>query len=88
MDQSETHMETPGKRNLRRCPRVTANQVHMVTQEDVNHKKERNHMATEIPIATHKMATHIEYEPLPWYLVNAVIDPDTGEVLKYKDIMK
>ena len=45
-------------------------------------------MVPKIPIATHNMATQIEYEPLPYYLVNAVIDSDTGEVLQYKDLKK
>ena len=45
-------------------------------------------MAPEISIATHKMSTKIEDEPLPWYLVNTVIDPETEEVLQYKDPIK
>ena len=45
-------------------------------------------MAPTIPMAMHKTATQIGDEPLPWYLVNTVIDPDTGEVLKYNDLMK
>ena len=38
-------------------------------------------------IATHNMSTQIEYEPLPWYLANKVVDPDTGEILQYKYLM-
>ena len=38
-------------------------------------------MAPTIPIETHNMATKIEDEPLPWYLVNALIDPYTGDIL-------
>ena len=45
-------------------------------------------MALTTPIKMHKMATKIEDEPLPWYLVNTIIDPETGEDLQYKDIMK
>ena len=60
----------------------------MVTQEDVNPMKELNHMAPTILMATHNMATQIEDEPLPWYLVNTVIDTYTGEVLHYKYLMK
>ena len=60
----------------------------MVTQEDVNPMKELNHMAPTILMATHNMATQIEDEPLPWYLVNTVIDPETEEVLQYKDPIK
>ena len=46
-------------------------------------------MASTIPTATHKMVTQIEYEPLPCYLVNTVIDTYTaGEVFKYKYLMK
>ena len=53
----------------------------MVTQQDVNHMKEVNHMVPTIPMVMHNMATQTEDEPLPWYLVNTVIDPDTEEVL-------
>ena len=60
----------------------------MVTQEDVNPMKELNHMAPTILMATHNMATQIEDEPLPWYLVNTVIDTYTREVLQYKYLMK
>ena len=45
-------------------------------------------MAPSIPIATHKTATQIEYETLTWYFVNAGIDPQTGEVLQYRDLTK
>ena len=45
-------------------------------------------MVTKIPMATHKIATQIEDEPLPWNLVNVVVDPDTGEILQYKDLIK
>ena len=54
----------------------------MVTQEEMNH------MSPIITKATHYMATQIEDEPLPWYLVNAVIDTDTGDIIRYKDIMQ
>ena len=54
----------------------------MVTQEEINN------MAPAIPIETHNMATQIEYETLPWYPINAVIDPDTGEILQYKDLVQ
>ena len=59
----------------------------MVTQEDVNRMKYINHMVPKITIAMHKIATQIEDETLPWYLVNTFIDTDTGEFLKYKYIM-
>ena len=42
-------------------------------------------MSPTILIATHDMYTQIEDEPLPWYLVNANVNPDTGAVLQYKD---
>ena len=45
-------------------------------------------MIAEIPIATPNTDTQIEYEPLPWYPINAIIDPDTGEILQYKDLMQ
>ena len=31
------------------------------------------------------MAPQIEDEPLPWYLVNTVIDPKKGVILHYKE---
>ena len=34
------------------------------------------------------MATKIEYEPLPWYIVSAVINPDVGEILQYKYLIQ
>ena len=44
-------------------------------------------MAPTIPIVRQDMAKQIEDEPLPWYLVNAVINPGTGEVLQYNDLI-
>ena len=29
----------------------------------------------------------MEYEPLPWYLAKAVVDPATGEILQYNQLM-
>ena len=54
----------------------------MVTQKEIKH------MAPKIPISTHNMATKSEYEPLPWYLSNTVVDPETGEILQYKDLLQ
>ena len=45
-------------------------------------------MAPTIQIEIHNMATPIEDENLPWYLVNAFIGPDTGYIIKYKYIIK
>ena len=45
-------------------------------------------MDPTITIATHNMTKKIEYEPLTWYPANAVVDPDTGEILQYKDLIK
>ena len=53
----------------------------MVTQEEINH------MPPTILIATHNMSTKIEDEPLPWYLVNEVVDSYTWEILHYKYLM-
>ena len=39
-------------------------------------------MAPTIPIEMNNMATQIDDEPLPWYLVNAVIDTDTEDIIK------
>ena len=39
-------------------------------------------MAKIIPIATHNMATQIEDETFTWYLINEVIDKDTGIILQ------
>ena len=39
-------------------------------------------MTPAITIATHNTDTQIEDEPLPWYLINAIIDPDTGGILQ------
>ena len=41
-------------------------------------------MAPKISIATHNMATKTEDELLTWYLFNAVINIDTGDILHYK----
>ena len=54
----------------------------MVTQEEIHN------MVPTITIATYNMAAQIEDEPLPWYLVNAVIDTDTWEILQYKYLMQ
>ena len=61
---------------------VAPSRLHMVIQEVINH------MAPTIKIATHNMAKKIEYEPLPWYLFNADIDPDTGDIVQYKYLMQ
>ena len=45
-------------------------------------------MAPKIPTATHNMATQLEDEPLPCYLFNVFIDPETGEVLHFKYLIK
>ena len=55
---------------------MASNKVPMVTQEEINHT------APTIPIATHNIATHIEDETLPWYLVKFVIDPYTEDILQ------
>ena len=34
-------------------------------------------MAPKVLMETHNMSIQIEYEPLPWYLVNAFIHPET-----------
>ena len=60
----------------------------MVTQEDINHTKCIYHIAPTIPIATHNMATKIEYQSLPWYLYILVINPDTWDILQYKYIIQ
>ena len=39
-------------------------------------------MSPTIPITTRNIATQIEDEPLPWYLINPVIDTDTGGILQ------
>ena len=66
------------KRKPGRPPRVVQSKVPMVTQEEINN------MAPTIKIAINNMATKIEYEPSPSYLVNVVIDTDTGDILQYK----
>ena len=65
-----------------RLPRVAPNEVPMVKQRKINHTAQKN------PIATHNMATQIEYQPLPWYLFITVIDTETGEILQYKDLIQ
>ena len=45
-------------------------------------------MVPKIPIATHNMDTQIEDKTLPWYLINVVIDPYTGDILQYKDLIQ
>ena len=44
-------------------------------------------MNPTIPIAAHNISTQVEDEPLSCYLFNAVFDPDTGEILQYKDLL-
>ena len=44
-------------------------------------------MAPKILITTHGMAKKVEDDLLPWYLVNAAVNPDTGEVLQYDDLI-
>ena len=61
---------------------VAPREVPLVTQEDINH------MDPTITIVTHKIYTQIEDKPLPWYLVNVVVDPGTGEIPQYKDLMQ
>ena len=39
VESSETHMQTPEKRKSGRSPRMTANQVPIINQENVNHMK-------------------------------------------------
>ena len=34
------------------------------------------------------MATQIEDEPLPWYLVNAVVGTETEEIIQYNDLIQ
>ena len=58
-----------------RPPRVVPSKVPIITQESINHMKPK------IRTATHNTAKNIEYEPLPWYLIDTVIDPVTGEIL-------
>ena len=45
-------------------------------------------MAPTVTIASHNMATQIEDEPLLWYLVNSVIDPDSGDIFQYKYLIQ
>ena len=45
-------------------------------------------MAPTIPIVTHNMAKKVEYELLPRYLSNAVVDSYTREILKYTYLMQ
>ena len=45
-------------------------------------------MASTIPMATYNTSAKIEDEPSPWYLAHTVVDPDTGEILYYKDLIK
>ena len=45
-------------------------------------------MASTIPMATYNTSAKIEDEPSPWYLAHTVVDPDTGEILQYKDLIK
>ena len=68
-------IETHRKRKPEQPSRMTPRKIHMVTQ------KETNSFAPTITIATHNMATQIEYRPLPWYNSNVVIDSDTAGLL-------
>ena len=61
---------------------VAQSEVPMVTQEEINH------MAPTIPMATHNMATNIEYKNLTCYLSKTVVDVGTGDLLQYKDLMQ
>ena len=45
-------------------------------------------MAPTIPIVIHNMDTKIEDRPLPWYIFNAVIDLDTGDIPQSKYLMQ
>ena len=45
-------------------------------------------MTPKILITTHDTAKKIEDEPLPWYLFNAIVEPDAGDILQYKDIIQ
>ena len=45
-------------------------------------------MASTIPMATYNTSAKIEDEPSPWYLAHTVVDPDTGEILYYKDLIQ
>ena len=45
-------------------------------------------MAPTITTATYNMATQIEDEPLPWYLVNAVVGTETEEIIQYNDLIQ
>ena len=65
---------------------MAPSKVPIAIHEDKNYMKQINNMALTVPKETHNMATKIEDEPLPWYLVNTVIDTDIGDILKYKDI--
>ena len=81
MAQIEVHMETQEKRKPIKTPRVVPSKADMLMKGEINH------MVPTIPISTHNMATKIEDEPLPWYLVNEVVDSYTWEILHYKYLM-
>ena len=51
-------------------------------------QKETNHMDPQIPTTTHSTAKKTEDESLPWYLLNNIVDPYTGAILQYKDLMQ
>ena len=51
-------------------------------------KDEMNHTDPIILIPKQETAKKIEDRPLPCYLVNVVVNPDTGEIFEYKDIMQ
>ena len=63
-------------------PRAAPLEVPLGTQGEINH------MVSTIPITTHNMSTQVEYKPLPWYLVNSVVDLDTGMILQNKYLIQ
>ena len=75
---SEVPIETQEKRKTGQTSREAPCKVPMVTRDNMNH------IAPTIPIETHNISTKMEDEPLPWYLVNTVIDTETGDILQYK----
>ena len=62
------------KRKPVRPPRVASREVTLVTQEEINQ------MDPKIPSAMHNISKQVEDEPLPWYLVNVFVDPNTGVI--------
>ena len=45
-------------------------------------------MASTIPNSMQNMSKTIEDEPFPWYLVNVIVEPDTGEIIQYKYLIQ